>query len=162
MDLLKFMLYKKLWRHKTFWTHSFFSNANFNKSMLQILLRNALYLLAIGFNRASCELCSFLGFLCSGHVTYQIWSWLPKVKAASKTKTWPKTKSKIRSKFKIRRLEVIHRNHFVVKGLPHKSQYILTDKWLTFRVCLDKKWGRPSKDEIWQNQSGIQSGKTEL
>ena len=37
----------------------------------------------LSFIGERCKLCEFIRFLCSDHVTYQIWSWLPKVKAIS-------------------------------------------------------------------------------
>ena len=69
---------------KFLWGHNFFNNKNFNKSVLQILHLNAL-LLPVGFCfiGVRCKLCEFIRFLWSDHVTYQIWSWLPKVKAIS-------------------------------------------------------------------------------
>ncbi len=56
----------------------------------------------VDFNKEKCKLCEFLGFLCCGHVSYQIWSWLPEI--LREPKIW--------------RLEAIHNYHFVVKGHP--------------------------------------------
>ena len=121
MDLLKCVLWIKLWRHKTLWRHSIFSNANFNKSMLQILLLNTLYPLALVSIEKDLSCVSLYGFCILitwltkyGH-DYQNW------RQPLKEQTWPKTKPRILREPKIRRLEVICSSHFVVKGLPLKQ-----------------------------------------
>ena len=46
--------------------------------------------LGVGFNTERCKLGEFKGFSCSGHVTYQIHTWLSKLKAPLTEQTWPK------------------------------------------------------------------------
>ena len=103
---------------KTLWCHSFFSNANFNKSMLQVLLLNTFYPLALVSIEKDLSCVSLYGFCILvtwltkyGH-DYQNW------RQSLKEPTWLKTKPRILREAKIQRLEAICSNHFVVKGLP--------------------------------------------
>ena len=56
-----------------------------NRSEAQLTSHHTAYILALhlGYCKPRCKLYEFIGFLCSGHVTYQIWSGLPKLKATS-------------------------------------------------------------------------------
>ena len=103
---------------KTSWRHSFFSDANFNISILQILLLITLYPLALVSTAKDVSCVSLFSFCILvtwrtkyGH-DYQNW------RQPLKEQTWPKTKPRIPREPKIRRLEVICNNRFEVKGLP--------------------------------------------
>ena len=50
-------------------------------------------LFSVGFNGERCKLREFIQFLWSDHVTYQIWSWLSKVKAISYRRNMAKNKT---------------------------------------------------------------------
>ena len=92
---------------RTLWRHSFFSNTNFNKTMLQILLlNNILYLLVLVSMEKDVNCVSLYSFSILvtwltkyGH-DYQNW------KQPLKEQTWPKPKPRILRETKIRRLEV--------------------------------------------------------
>ena len=60
--------------------------------------------LGVGFNTERCKLGEFKGFSCSGHVTYQIHTWLSKLKAPLTEQTWPK----INTEYKI--MKTLRRN----------------------------------------------------
>ena len=76
----------------------------------------------ICFSGERCKLCEFTRFcilvtwLTKYHHGHQNW------RQSLTERTWAKTKPRILRKPKIRRLEVICSNHFVVKGVPLKTQ----------------------------------------
>ena len=71
------------------------------------------------------KLYEFLGFLCSGHMTNQIWSSLLEVKATSYSTNMAKKLNPGN----------IQSNHFVVQALP-PLMYARTDNWRTATICL--------------------------
>ena len=108
------MTSKKLWRHSSV------SNANFNITMLQILLLVTLYPLAsVSMEKdVSClslyDFCVLVTWLAKYGHDYQNW------RQSVKEQPWPKTKPRILREPKIWQFEVICSNRNVVKGLLPK------------------------------------------
>ena len=74
MDLLRFVLLKKLRQHKSLMMSQLFSKCELRPIHATDFASEVSLTVGIVFTRVTCKLFEFIGFLYSGHMTFQIWS----------------------------------------------------------------------------------------